>query len=221
MSKAVAVTSWMKWRSMNSRSCPSSRVTTRVWPRSCRPASGRPRRCPKSRSSLAASVHQPFALHPVLDQVGDLVGVRVHHHHVRVAGDPDLRQLDPFDVAPARLEVVGELARRRLLARPDRVLVDEVAPDDEDGDALEFVELRARRGAPAGSMAIRPFTLSGALSAAWKPKLPACEWNMSTALPTFCTSAWYASCVMASLLVQRGTNCLANWSNASVGNRCP
>ena len=79
----------------------------------------------------------------------------------------------------------------------------------------------AGSGAPEGSTATTAFTLSGALSAALKAKLPPCEWTTMTHGQTFCTSASYAACVAESFVAQRGTPCLPNWSNASTGNCVP
>ena len=51
----------------------------------------------------ARLLRQPLALEPFLDQGGDLGIVLVHHHHVRIALDAGLRQVDDIDAAAGGL----------------------------------------------------------------------------------------------------------------------
>jgi hypothetical protein len=39
--------------------------------------------------------------------VGNLAAVLVHHDHMRVAFDPDIRKVDEFDTAPACLKAAA------------------------------------------------------------------------------------------------------------------
>ena len=68
------------------------------------------------------------------------------------------------------------------------------------GTSFRAARLAVSGGAPDGSTAIKALTLSGAASAALKPKLPPWLWTKITHGQTLATSALYAACVLASLL---------------------
>src|SRR5215470_19273746 len=82
-------------------------------------------------SSRAFLLHQPLVGHPALDELSDLVRVRVHHEHVAVALDPELGQLPPVGAAAVRAERLRVTLRDGLEALPEIALVDVVAPHDQ------------------------------------------------------------------------------------------
>src|SRR5215510_5571083 len=95
---------------------------------------------PSALSPLPSLV-KPLLLQPSLDHTRDLIAVAVHHHHVRVAADADLRQIDHVIApacAPHALEKVDSVGSD---LGPPRILFYVVAVDREDRDALQSVHL--------------------------------------------------------------------------------
>src|SRR5215475_8571950 len=138
--------------------------------------------------SLRALLHQPLVGHPALDELGDLVRVRVHHEHVAVALDPELGQLPPVGDAAVRAERLRVALGDGLEALPEITLVDVVAPHDQMRHGLQLAGVSPGLGVPVGSTEMRALTLSGAARVALKPKLPPWLWVMITHGQTFCTS---------------------------------
>src|SRR5262252_10056424 len=89
-------------------------------------------------SFRAFLLHQPLVGHPALDELGDLVRVLVHHHHVAVALDPELGQLPPVGDAAVRAERLRVALGGGLEALPEIALVDVVSPYHQVGHALEL-----------------------------------------------------------------------------------
>src|SRR5258706_7118 len=109
--------------------------------------------------------HQSLLADPVLDRAGDLIGVAVHHHHVGVALDPGLRQVDPIDLAaPAGHALLAELVDRVerelhaveagaldvAVGRPDTEQLPGLALGAED--RLSLVDLRVARPRRAATL---------------------------------------------------------------------
>src|SRR5215467_13236443 len=133
-------------------------------------------------------LHQPLVGHPALDELGNLVRVLVHHHHVAVALDPELGQLPPVGHATVGAQGLGVALGGGLKALPHFTLVDEVSPHHQVGHVLSFPAISSGLGVPVGSMEMSALTLSGAAREALKPKLPPWLWVMITQGQTFCTS---------------------------------
>src|SRR5687767_2411441 len=80
-------------------------------------------------------------LQPILDETGDLVAVLVHHDHVRVAADADLRQVDDLIAAACAAHLLEEFDAVSPDRRPARIPVDVIAVHREDRRVAELVHL--------------------------------------------------------------------------------
>src|SRR5712691_12955400 len=83
-----------------------------------------------------ALIHQSLLDDPIMDELGDVVGVAVHHQHVRVAFDAHGREIEHIGLAAGRHDGLAVFGRRDRQALPDRDLVAEIAPHDEMRHAL-------------------------------------------------------------------------------------
>src|SRR5215210_9538495 len=79
------------------------------------------------RMEVLLSINEPFRDQPLLNHLGDLGVILVLHHHVRVALDADLREIDPVDPAACRLDGIGIFGVDLLERGPARMLVNVVA----------------------------------------------------------------------------------------------
>src|SRR4051794_4989300 len=86
-----------------------------------------------------ALLRQAFALEPFLDQGRDLEIVLVHHHHMRIALDACLREIDDVDAAAGRLDGVRKGDAVGADLGPARIALDIVAVDDEGRDVLQHI----------------------------------------------------------------------------------
>src|SRR5215510_12464152 len=84
-----------------------------------------------------ALVRQSFAGEPLLDQIGDLITVPVHHHHVGVALDADVGQIDHIDAAAGSLEHARIIDTALANLRPARMILGVVAVDDHHRGRLD------------------------------------------------------------------------------------
>src|SRR5688500_16642923 len=80
---------------------------------------------------------QPLLLQPSLYQVGDLQVVPVHHQHVGIALDADLRQVDDFVPAACRAHLLEELELVGADRGPAGVLLDVVTVNGENRNVPE------------------------------------------------------------------------------------
>ena len=87
------------------------------------------------------SLDQALADHPSLDDVGDLGIVLVLHHHVRVALDTDVGEVDHVDGSPTGAYRLGIGKIGFLVRRPARMLVDIVAKQQQRGRVLQRARL--------------------------------------------------------------------------------
>src|SRR5215510_5012956 len=81
-------------------------------------------------TAITALVSQAFGCEPLLDQVGDLIAVLVHHHHVGIALDADVGQIDHIDAAAGRLEHARIVDATLADLRPARMTFGIVAVND-------------------------------------------------------------------------------------------
>src|SRR3954452_17445493 len=86
---------------------------------------------------LSPSVAQTLLDQPALNELGDLVAVLVHHHHVRVALDADVGQVDEIDAATARLQRIGVFDNAAADFRPARMILRVVADHDQHRRVLD------------------------------------------------------------------------------------
>ena len=85
---------------------------------------------------------KPLSAEPFLDQVGDLAVVLVHHHHVGIALDADLGQVNHIDFSSGRTDRVGIIEADLAHFWPAAVERDIVAVDHQRRDVFEFTGLR-------------------------------------------------------------------------------
>src|SRR5918995_1633099 len=78
---------------------------------------------------------------PVLDESSNIIGVLVHHHHVRVAVDSDSREVDDVHLATALPHELVKIEAVLAYGGPARVLCDEVPVDRKDGNVLQSIRL--------------------------------------------------------------------------------
>jgi hypothetical protein len=111
----------------------------------------------------AISFRQALADQPLLNEVGYLVTIPVHHDHVGIAPDTGVRQIDDIDAA------AGGRERRRVVDTaladlgPARMVLGVVAVDTRIGVFL--IEATLLRSPPSvGSTATSALTLSGRAS---------------------------------------------------------
>src|SRR3569832_1238721 len=80
---------------------------------------------------------QSLPAEPIVNEAGDLRIVAVHHHHVGIAANTDLRQIDHVGTASGVAHGGGEIHAELPHARPARAACDEIAIQHQDRDVLE------------------------------------------------------------------------------------
>src|SRR5947209_12515084 len=108
------------------------------------------------------SLGESLAHQPILNYLGDLIAVPVLHHHVRIALDADVWQVDPVRGAACGFDGIAISHVGLLERRPARVLIDVVAEDLQHRHVLEL----AGMGDVAGRSGLGdndPLDLVGAL----------------------------------------------------------
>ena len=136
----------------------------------------------------AASIDKPFADQPFLDHLGDLVAILVHHHHVGVALDADVREVDQVDAAAGLPDRVGVVDDILADAAPARMLLGVIAVDGGDRDIFQRRDLVLV--ADAGRLdATIALTCRAAPPATLKANAPAWLCTSRTHGPTLSTSS--------------------------------
>src|SRR5215472_4315765 len=95
------------------------------------------------RRSSTHSFRQSLADEPFLDETDDLIAVPIHHHHVGVALDAPVRQVDNIDAAARGFENRGVINAALPYLRPPRMVFGIVAVNDKDRRRLDRFDLIA------------------------------------------------------------------------------